>query len=174
MIRAWQLFSRGVGAVSQFFGYLSGVAIVASAAVVTYNVIWRYYLEHPHNWALEVNVFLLVGATFGAAAYTQRRRGHVGTEVLDLFLPERWIPWRILIGDVLSAAVCAFIAAHTSSYTAKAWALGWKTSSTWAPPLWIPFFLVSAGLWLITLQYTVQIVEQFGRLVGIRLEAPDE
>lgn len=171
--RLWHAFVRGVEAISQFAGYLSGAAIVASAVVITYNVIWRYYLGQPHTWSLEVNVFLLVGATFVAASYTQHRRGHVGTEVLDLVLPKHWIPWRILIGDVLSAAVCGFIAAHVSSHTYMAWDLGWRTSSTWAPPLWIPYFLIAVGMWMITLQYAVQIVEQFNHLLCKRPGASD-
>ncbi|MGH8745399.1 MAG: TRAP transporter small permease [Burkholderiales bacterium] len=140
-------------------GYLGGVLIAISAATVTYEVIWRYYLVHPHTWSLETNVFLLIAATFAAAAYTQLKRGHVGTEVLDLLLPKRWIPWRVLFGDILSCVVCGFIGVQVGLYAIHAWRENWTTDSVWAPHLWIPHAIISAGMLLIALQYLVQIVD---------------
>ena len=160
----WRGFRRAMEIASLLTGYLGGALIAISAGTVTYEVIWRYYLAHPHTWALEANVFLLIAATFAAAAFTQLRRGHVGTEVLDLLLPKRWVPWRVLFGDILSCLVCGFIAIQVGLYAIHAWREDWTTDSVWAPHLWIPHAMISAGLLLITLQYLVQIVEDVAAL----------
>lgn len=160
----WRGFRRAMEVVSSLTGYLGGGLIAISAGTVTYEVIWRYYLAHPHTWALETNVFLLIAATFAAAAFTQLKRGHVGTEVLDLLLPKRWVPWRVLFGDILSCLVCGFIGIQVGLYAIHAWREDWTTDSVWAPHLWIPHAMISAGLLLITLQYLVQIVEDIAAL----------
>ncbi|HET6599519.1 MAG TPA: TRAP transporter small permease [Burkholderiaceae bacterium] len=153
-------------------GYFGAFLIAICACTVTYEVFSRYYLVHPHTWALEANVFLLIGATFAAAAFTQLKRGHVGTEVLDLILPKRWIPWRVLCGDVLACLLCAFIGIQVAFYAVHAWREGWTTDSVWAPHLWIPHAVIAAGMLLITLQYVVQIVEQIIRLSDPMQKAP--
>lgn len=173
MAAIWRGFSRGVEIACSITGYLGGVLIVISACTVAYEVIWRYFLVHPHTWALEANVFLLIAATFAAAAFTQMKRGHVGTEVLDLMLPKHWIPWRVLFGDILSCVVCGFIGVQVGLYAIHAWREGWTTDSVWAPHLWIPHAIISAGMLLITLQYLVQIVDGIGQAgKQPRVEAP--
>lgn len=169
-MRAWRGFGRIVKAVNVAGGLIAGLSIVASCIVITNEVIWRYYLHRPHTWNLEVNVFLLIGATFLAANYTQMRRAHVGTEVLQAFMPESWNRMRILAGDILSALLCAFVAAMVLRYDWQAWTGGWTTDSTWAPPLWIPYTLIGVGLVLITLEYIVQIAEEIaaGGKDGVR------
>jgi len=164
--RLWRVFGQAMGVVSTVSGYFTGGLIVVSAGLITYEVIWRYYLVRPHTWSMEANIFLLIGATFLASSFTQLKRGHVGTEVLDLLLPKSWIPWRVVLGDILSCAVCGFIGASVSLYAVQAWNEGWTTDSLWAPPLWIPYTLIAVGMWLTALQGLVQIVEQLGRLLG--------
>ena len=168
--RFWRGLSQAMERFSRFCGYLTGGLIILSAALITYEVIWRYYLSHPHTWSLEVNIFLLIGATFLASSFTQFKRGHVGTEVLDLVIPKHWIPWRVLIGDALSCAVCVFIGISVSLYAVQAWNEGWTTDSTWAPPLWIPYTLMAVGMWMTALQSLVQIVEQLAQIKSKRQE----
>jgi TRAP-type C4-dicarboxylate transport system permease small subunit len=157
---AWRAFSRAVKAVNLATGIIGGLLILLSCIVITNEVIWRYFLRHPHTWNLELNIFLLIGATFLAASYTQMRRGHVGTEVLETIMPARWNRWRILTGDTLSLLLLAFLAVKVWQYDWRAWSEGWTTDSVWAPPLWVPFTLMAVGLTLIVLEYIVQIVEK--------------
>jgi TRAP-type C4-dicarboxylate transport system permease small subunit len=159
MHAAWQAFARAIQRVNAWTGLVAGVLVLVSCIAITNEVVWRYYLQHPHTWSLEFNIFLLIGATVLAANYTQMKRGHVGTEVLETLMPARWNRWRLLVGDVLSAFFCAFIAVKVAEYGWQAWSEGWTTDSVWAPPLWIPYALMAAGLALITLEYVIQIVE---------------
>jgi len=156
----WRLFADTIKAVNLLTGMIAGILVIASAAIITNEVIWRYYLRRPHTWNLELNIFLLIGATFLAANYAQMKRAHVGTEVLQALMPERWNRWRILGGDILSLLLCAFMAVKVLQYDWQAWSKNWRTDSTWAPPLWIPYTLIGVGLVLISLEYVVQIAEK--------------
>ncbi|MGH7067185.1 MAG: TRAP transporter small permease [Acetobacteraceae bacterium] len=157
---AWRLFRGAIQAINLFTGVIAGTMIILSAAIITNEVIWRYWLRRPHTWNLELNIFLLIGATFLAANYTQMKRAHVGTEVLQALMPASWNRFRILAGDVLSVLLCGFMAVKVLQYDWEAWTKDWRTDSTWAPPLWIPYTLIGVGLVLISLEYVIQITDE--------------
>jgi len=96
--RAWSAFRRTFKRVNALTGLVGGLLIVVSCIAISNEVVWRYYLRHPHTWSLEFNIFLLIGATFLAAGHTQALRGHVGTEVLETLMPARWNRRRIFVG----------------------------------------------------------------------------
>jgi TRAP-type C4-dicarboxylate transport system permease small subunit len=160
---AWSAFARLIRWVNSILGLVGGILIAVSCAAISSEVFWRYYLKSPHTWSLEFNIFLLIGATFLAAGYTQMRRAHVGTEVLETLMPARWNRRRILVGDVLSLVLCAFIAVKVWQYAAEAWREGWTTDSVWAPSLWIPYVLIAVGMTLLALEYVVQVVDEVTR-----------
>lgn len=158
-LAAWRGFSRAIKAINIATGLLAGLLIVVSCVVITNEVIWRYWLHHPHTWNLELNIFLLIGSTFLAANYAQMTRAHVGTDVLQPLMSPRGNRIRILMGDVASLLLCGFLAVKVLQYDWQAWVGDWRTDSVWAPPLWVPYTLIGAGLVLISLEYCVQIAE---------------
>lgn len=156
---AWRAFSRTVKGVNALMAYLSALLILVCTLVLVYEVVTRYVIHVSNDWVIELSIFMLIAATFLAAAHTQRERAHVGIEVLDEVMSAKWNRWRYLFGDVLSMLFCALIAYLSWVYWHEAWEEGWETSSTWAPKLWIPYFFMALGMSLLVLQYVVQVVE---------------
>lgn len=156
---AWRLFSRTVKGFNALMAYLSAFLIFACTLVLVYEVITRYVIHVSNDWVIELSIFMLIAATFLAAAHTQRERAHVGIEVLDEVMSPKWNRWRYIFGDVASMLFCALIAYLSWVYWHEAWEGGWETSSTWAPKLWIPYFFMAFGMSLLVLQYVVQVVE---------------
>jgi len=156
---AWRLFSGTVRKVNELMAYLSAFLILACTLVLVYEVVTRYVIHVSNDWVIELSIFMLIAATFLAAAHTQRERAHVGIEVLDEVMSAKWNRWRYIFGDVLSMLFCALIAYLSWVYWHEAWDGGWETSSTWAPKLWIPYFFMALGMTLLVLQYVVQVVE---------------
>lgn len=137
---------------------LSMIAILAACFILTGSVFLRYFLKIPTDWQDEMSVFLLVGAMFMCGAYVQSQRGHIGIEALAGFFSPAANRIRLLFCDVASFAFCAFFTWKTWSMLHEAVVEGQTTSSSWAPPLWIPYGLMALGMSLLTLQILLQII----------------
>jgi TRAP-type C4-dicarboxylate transport system permease small subunit len=140
---------------------LSMLAIVVTSMVLTYSVATRYFFKSPTDWQDEASVFLLVGVTFFCTAWVQSQRGHIGIEALASVLPARANAVRLFVVDLLSFAFCAFFAWKSWALFHEAWTDGQTTSSTFAPPLWIPYSMMAAGMSILTLQLLVQVLVHF-------------
>ena len=138
--------------------FLSMLALLAACLILTGSVFLRYFLKVPTDWQDEASVFLLVGAVFMCGAYVQSQRGHIGIEVLKDHLSPAMNRIRLLICDVASFAFCAFFTWESWRMLHEAYVEGQTTSSSWAPPLWIPYGLMTSGMLLLTLQLLTQIM----------------
>src|SRR4051812_29248306 len=156
---------RVLAAVNHIIVILSSIALVLAACVLTYSVVVRYFLKYSTDWQDEMSVFLIVGAVFMSAAAIQAQRGHIGIEAIVGLLPKRVNRVRILLVDAASLAFCGYFAWKSITLLHEALVDDYHSSSTWAPPLWIPYSLMTAGMMLLSVQLLLQIV------AGLR--APD-
>jgi TRAP-type C4-dicarboxylate transport system permease small subunit len=156
---------RALAAVNRVIVILSSIALVLAACVLTYSVVVRYFLKYSTDWQDEMSVFLIVGAVFMSAAAIQAQRGHIGIEAIVGLLPKGVNHVRILLVDVASLAFCGYFAWKSFTLLHEALVDDYHSSSTWAPPLWIPYSLMTAGMVLLSVQLLLQIV------AGLR--APD-
>jgi TRAP-type C4-dicarboxylate transport system permease small subunit len=147
---------------------LSMAAMVLTALILTYSVVSRYFFKVPTDWQDEASVFMLVGATFFCTAYVQSYRGHIGIEALSSMLSPRVNALRQLFVDVVSLAFCAFFSWKSWALFHEAWVDGMTTSSTFAPPLWIPYAMMALGMSILTLQLLVQVLTQITNNRSVR------
>ena len=150
--------SRVLDRINQALLLMSMLAMVLTALVLTYSVVSRYFFKLPTDWQDEASVFMLVGVTFFCGAYVQSLRGHIGIEALAGLLPASVNTARMIFVDVVSLAFCAFFSWKSWSLFHEAWVDGQTTSSTFAPPLWIPYGMMAAGMTLLALQVAVQVL----------------
>jgi TRAP-type C4-dicarboxylate transport system permease small subunit len=137
--------------------FLGMFALLIASLVLTYSVVSRYLLKASTDWQDEAAVFCLVGATFLCAAFVQSLRGHVGIEAVSGWLPASLNAWRLVLVDVMCTLFCSFFAWKSWTLFHEAWVEGQTTSSSWAPPLWIPYGLMASGMTLLGLQIAVQL-----------------
>jgi len=149
---ALAFFSAALDGLNRWVLRLSMVALLVTAAVLTYSVVTRYFLKSSTDWQDEASVFMLVGATFLTAAYVQSLRGHVGIEAL----PAGVNRVRLVLVDLVSTLFCSFYSWKSWSLFHEAWTEGQTTSSSFAPPLWIPYSLMAAGMSLLAVQLVLQ------------------
>ena len=150
--------ARVLNAINKAALGLSMLAMVVTAVILTYSVVTRYFLNAPTDWQDEISVFMLVGVTFFCAAYVQSYRGHIGIEAIGSLLPPAVNAVRLFVVDVLSFLFCAFFTWKSWTLLHEAWVDGQTTSSTLAPPLWIPYSMMALGMTLLTLQLAVQVL----------------
>lgn len=141
---------------NRFLMALSMIAVVLTAIVLTYSVVSRYFFHAPTDWQDEASVFMLVGVTFFCTAYVQYHRGHIGIEAVAGLLPRRVNAVRLFCVDLVSTLFCGFFTWKSWLLFHEAWVEGQTTSSTFAPPLWIPYSMMAAGMTLLTLQILLQ------------------
>ena len=153
------LFDRMMRALNRVILAVGGLCLVAACLVLTHSVVVRYVLKEPTDWQDEMAVFLIIGATFLSAAGVQAKRGHVAIEALTGLLPPTANRVRLLLADVVSLIFCLFFAWKSWSLDHEAWVDGQVSQSTWGPPLWIPYTLMSVGMSLLCLQFVLQIAE---------------
>ena len=139
------------------------IALLAAAFVLTYSVFSRYLFKAGSDWQDEVAVFCIVGAVFLAGAWVQAQRGHVGIEAIAAILPPAVNRVRVVVVDIMTLAFCAFFAWKSWTLFHEAWVDKMTTSSTFAPPLTIPYGLMGAGMTLLVLQLALQTVGHFIR-----------
>ena len=135
---------------------LSSLCLLAAALVLTESVVVRYFLKATTDWQDETCIMLLVAATFLSASHVQALRGHVGIEALAEVLSPAANAMRRRAVDVASLAFCVFFSWKSWTLTHEAWVDGTVTSSTFAPPLWIPYSIMAAGMSLLSLQLLLQ------------------
>jgi TRAP-type C4-dicarboxylate transport system permease small subunit len=136
---------------------LGMIALLIASCVLTYSVVSRYFMHASTDWQDEAAVFCLVGATFLCSAFVQQLRGHIGIEAIASWLPPSANRVRMLFVDALCVAFCALFAWKSCTLLREAWVDKQTTSSSWAPPLSIPYGLMAGGMILLTLQLAVQL-----------------
>jgi TRAP-type C4-dicarboxylate transport system permease small subunit len=146
-----------VGWINRVVVAVSSVALVVAAGVLTYSVLSRYFFHFSTDWQDELSVFLIVGAVFMSSASVQARRGHVAIEALSSVLPAGVNRVRQRLVDVASLVFCGYFAWKSWTLLEEAWVDNYHSSSTWGPPLWIPYSLMAVGMTLLSLQLLLQV-----------------
>ena len=162
---ALALLEIAQNAVNRATSILGMVALLVASLVLTYSVFSRYLFRAATDWQDEIAVFCIVGAVFLAGAWVQAQRGHIGIEAIASVLPARANRIRIVLVDLMTLAFCAFFAWKSWTLFHEAWVDHMTTSSTFAPPLTIPYGLMAAGMSLLVAQLALQTIGHFIRPV---------
>lgn len=155
--RALQRLDALLQGVSRLLMVVCMLALAGAALVLSYSVFARHVLKLATDWQDEAAVFMLVGATFVSAAHVQHLRGHIGIEAITTLLPARVNRVRRWLVDIATLAFCAFFAWKSWTLFWEAYVDGQTSSSTWGPPLAIPYGLMASGMTLLTLQLLLQV-----------------
>ena len=162
---------RALAFINQAIVLLSSIALVVASVVLTYSVASRYFLHLSTDWQDELSVFLIVGAVFMSSAAIQARRGHVAIEAITGLLPPSVNRVRQILVDGASFAFCAFFAWKSWLLLDEAWTENFHSESTWGPPLWIPYSLMTVGMTLLSVQLLMQVVVAIAAALAPRKSA---
>jgi TRAP-type C4-dicarboxylate transport system permease small subunit len=162
---------RVLAFINQAVVLLSSIALVIASLVLTYSVASRYFLHLSTDWQDELSVFLIVGAVFMSSAAIQQRRGHVAIEAITGLLPAGVNRARQIVVDGASFAFCAFFAWKSWLLLDEAWTENFHSESTWGPPLWIPYSLMTLGMTFLSVQLLMQMVGAIAEAFASRKSA---
>jgi len=152
---------RAIAAVNQVTLFFSMLALLVASFVLTYSVFSRYLFKSATDWQDEVAVFCIIGAVFLCGAWVQAQRGHVGIEAIASILPRAVNRVRVIVVDLMTIAFCAFFSWKSWTLFHEAWVDKMTTSSTFSPPLTIPYGLMASGMTLLVVQLLLQVAAHF-------------
>jgi TRAP-type C4-dicarboxylate transport system permease small subunit len=137
------------------------IALVLASFILTFSVASRYLFKAATDWQDEAAVFCIVGTVFLCGAYVQAGRGHIGIEAISSLLSPAVNRVRQIVVDVFTLLFCSFFAWKSWTLWHEAWVDKMTTSSTFSPPLTIPYGLMAAGMSLLVLQLLLQVAAHF-------------
>jgi TRAP-type C4-dicarboxylate transport system permease small subunit len=143
---------RGIGWISTVCGWISAAMILASVLITCQMIFVRFVMRQSTIWQTETVIYLMIGATMMGLPYVQKLRGHVNVDLLPIWLrpgPRKAMAVLVL---VLGIVVLSIMGWYAYENWHAAWTRGWRSSSVWGPPLWIPYFLLPLGFGLFILQ----------------------
>lgn len=152
----WELTEKIEG-VNRKIYYLSALAILISALILTYEVLMRYLFRTPTIWEIEASVYLTIMATFLGAAYGLKDGAHIKIDLITRLLPPSFNSRLALITSYFSLGFCLLLAWRGWAMWWEAFSKGWKSESLWSVPLAIPYFFLPLGMSLLSIQYIREI-----------------
>lgn len=159
-----KFYIRAVSNLSRAFAVLATGLIIAAMVVVCQMILMRYVFRLPTIWQNDFVVFAATAAMFLGAPYVLLKGGHVGVDVIEMIVSGGVRSWLRLAASLLGFTFCAIMLVATWIQFHDAWAGGWRHSSVWAPPLWIPLSALPASFAMLCLQYIAEIVARFSTL----------
>jgi TRAP-type mannitol/chloroaromatic compound transport system permease small subunit len=154
-----QTLLMAVDRLTTFVGRFFAWAIAVLTLLVSWEVFSRYFLNHPHPWALDAQIMLYGTLFMMAGAYTLAHQGHVRGDVLYGALKPR---------TQASIDLVLFVFFYLPGVLALTWA-GWTYANeslairenTFSPdplPLYPFKFVIPAAGFLLLLQGIVEIL----------------
>lgn len=154
--------------VNRFAAGIAAVLYVLAGAMLTYEVIARYFFIKPTRWAAELSQMCLIWGTLLAMAWLLRQRQHIQVDAIVRLLPEKLVRWL----DSLVMFIVALFAAVTGWYGFDifhdSFVRGRTTGSLLDLPIWITEVAVPIGFALLLLQALLEIFRLHSRSVTSR------
>ena len=151
-------FLRAVAAISTFAGWCSAAMIVLAVLITCQMIFVRFVLNASTVWQTEMVVYLMIAATLIGLPYVQRLRGHVNVDLIPLSLSKKPRFYLSLVTGVISMIVVGIMLYYGYDYWHLAWTKNWTSDTVWAVRLWIPYFTVPLGFFLLLLQLFADFV----------------
>jgi TRAP-type C4-dicarboxylate transport system permease small subunit len=158
MGRSLDRFISAVNAISTLSGWVAAAMILISVFITCQMIFVRFVLRESTVWQTETVVYLMVAATMLGLPFVQKLRGHVNVDLLPLWLGRG--PRLVLCIVVMLAAIgtLALMGWYAFENWSTAFARGWRSSSVWGPPLWIPYVTLPLGFALFVLQLVADLL----------------
>lgn len=143
---------RLVGRVTHALAGLSAWLLFAIGAMLTFEVVARYFFNAPTIWAEELSRLFMIWAVFLASAWLLRVNGHIRVTVLVDLAPRPVRKTASIASLLFVAFVSGFVAWHGFPIAQKSFEVGRTTGSMLDIPQWWSQASIPVGFTLIALE----------------------
>ncbi|MCS4504267.1 TRAP transporter small permease subunit [Arhodomonas aquaeolei] len=159
-------FCTLVTTVNRWLAGLVSVLVFVMVAVISYEVVMRYFFNSPTVWALELSTLLLGPYFMLAGPYLLHVGGHVNVDVLYARLPRRVAAGFDCLTFPVIIALCVIVVHESWPVAMDAYANGETSFSAWNPPVWPVKLLVPVSFSLLLAQALAETVRAARRAMG--------
>jgi len=154
-----------IARLSRLAALLSGVAVLVIVALISADVLLRYFLNAPLLFVDEVASFLLVLVVFGGLSHTFLAGAHVRVDLVTTSLPPALRAWLRVAGLALGISFVLLVSWTTLQSALTAYRYG-RVSTVMLYPLWVPMLLIPAGLLMMSAAMLGALRRQFRAALG--------
>lgn len=144
---------RIFSAIIKFFGIIAGVVFMAMALIVSYNVVMRYFVSRPPVWAIETTEYLMVYATFLAAAWVLSLDGHVKIDIVVVRLSPKNQHVLSIVVSFLGVITCGLLGWYATKATYSLYTREVIMMKMMPWPKWILVAPIPVGILLTLIQF---------------------
>ncbi len=137
--------------------WAAAALFAATGAMLTYEVIARYFFTAPTIWAAELSQLCLIWGSLIAMAWALGAKRHIAVDALALLLPPRARARAEAAAMLAVAAFAAVVAWHGWAIFADSWERGRTTGSMLDLPAWVGELSVPVGFALLCLQALIEM-----------------
>lgn len=154
MIEAIHKGVRGLLAVTRA---LSAIFLISSVAINFANIVARYVFNSSFTWAIEIILFLMVGAVFTGCCAVAWENRHIRMDVLLRILPPKLAALLGLVADLVLIAAAVLVAVFAYPVIRDLAAFDERSAAA-NVPLVIPQALVPIGYGLMAILVAVRLL----------------
>jgi TRAP-type C4-dicarboxylate transport system permease small subunit len=147
-----------ISRLSQLACVLGAVLMAATGAMLTYEVIARYFFIKPTIWAAELSQLCLVWGCLLAMAHLLTLRRHITVNAVTALLPEAGQRMCAAIALIVVIVFSAIVAYWGFDIFYTSFERGRTTGSLLNMPIWISEASVPVGFGLLALQGVVELL----------------
>lgn len=150
-------------AFTRALAWAAALLFVLAGAMLTYEVLARYFFTRPTIWAAELSQLCLIWGSLIAMPWALAARRHIAVDAVVTLLPMRVRRGTEALAMAVVAVFSAWVAAYGWDIFYDSFERGRNTGSMLEMPSWIPEFSVPFGFAILFVQ---AVIEFFKALRG--------
>jgi len=147
-----------IDGVINFFAVIAGILLATMALIVTYNVIMRYFINRPPVWAIETTEYIMVYATFLAAAWVLKHGGHVKIDIILVMLSKKRQHALSVLVCILGIVACGLLAWYGMKATYSLYSREVIMMKMMPWPKWVLVAPIPIGILLTFIQFIRKLI----------------
>lgn len=145
--------------VSRLGAGLASILFVLAGAMLTFEVVARYFFIKPTIWAAELSQMCLIWGSLLAMAWLLAKRQHIQVDAVVKLLPQSVGRWLEVLVMLVIAVFAATVMWYGFEIFLDSFVRGRTTGSLLNIPIWIVELAVPVGFALLLVQSIIEIYE---------------
>ncbi len=159
-----QGYCKAVTSLNRWLAVMASLLVFIMVAVISYEVVARYFFDAPTVWALELSTLLLGPYFMLAGPYLLHTAGHVNVDIVYGKLSPRTAAMvDTVIYPVIGVIACVLIY-QSIPVALNSIESGETSFSSWNPAIWPAKTLIPVAFALLLLQSIAETLQAIARI----------